>query len=261
MTGATKPKINLSILTWNIENVKTHKYFLQELILSEVPDLVLLSEPQSYQTDIRQALEGVQQEYDFWLNSDDMYDPELPLIKARAVGGTLALWRRWLEPYISVYPVQSSAFLPLVLKLPDSRTSVHIALYLPTHGRDADFVSELASLNNCIDDICTINKDALVFIRGDSNCNAKNTNRMQLLAHFKEEFSLTQVPILHPTYHHFVGDGKFNSNIDILLHTKLGNVSEVVTDIMCIKNDPEISSHHDMIFSKFSLPLQQEKCH
>ena len=117
MTDAIKPKINLSILTWNIENVKTYKYFLQELILSEVPDLVLLSEPQSYQTDIRQALEGVQQEYDFWLNSDDMYDPELPLIKSRAVGGALALWRRWLEPYISVYPVQSAAFLPLVLKL------------------------------------------------------------------------------------------------------------------------------------------------
>ena len=256
MTGATKPKINLSILTWNIENVKTHKYFLQELILSEVPDLVLLSEPQSYQTDIRQALEGVQQEYDFWLNSDDMYDPELPLIKARAVGGTLALWRRWLEPYISVYPVQSSAFLPLVLKLPDSRTSVHIALYLPTHGRDADFVSELANLKNCIDDICTIHKDALVFIRGDSNCNAKNTNRMQLLAHFKEEFSLTQIPVLHPTYHHFVGDGKYDSNIDILLHTKIDDVTEEVTNIMCVNNIPEVSSHHDILLSQCSLPPQ-----
>ena len=237
------------MLTWNIENVKTHKYALCKHLLASMPDLVLLSEPQSYQTDIRQALDGVSHEYDFWLNSDDLQDPELPLVKPRAVGGTLALWRKWLDPYISVYPVQSSAFLPLVLKLPDSRTSVHVALYLPTHGRDAEFVSELASLQNCIEDICTKHKDAVVFIRGDSNCNLRNTNRMQLLANFLEEFSLTQVPILHPTYHHFVGDGKFDSNIDILLHTKLGNVSEVVTDIMCIKNDPEISSHHDMIIS------------
>ena len=256
-TTTSQPKRTFGVLTWNIENIKTHKYSLQHLLLANMPDLVLLSEPQSYQTDIRQALEGVSHEYDFWLNSDDLHDPELPLVKTRAIGGTMVLWRKWMEPYISVYPVQSSAFLPLVLKLPDTRISVHVALYLPTHGRDTDFISELASLQNCIEDICNKHKDAVVFIRGDSNCNPKNTNRMQLLAHFIEEFSLTQVPVHHPTYHHFVGDGKYDSNIDILLHTKLDKVSEVVTNIMCIKDNPEISSHHDLIFSVFSLPVQE----
>ena len=161
-----------------------------------------------------------------------------------------------MEPYITVHPVHSSAFLPLVLKLHDTRTSVHIALYLPTHGRDAEFVSDLASLKNCIDDICTIHKDALVFIRGDSNCNQKNTNRMQLLAHFKEEFSLSQVPVSHPTYHHFVGDGKYDSNIDILLHTKTEDVTEEVTNIMCVNDIPEVTSHHDILLSHCSLPAQ-----
>ena len=80
---------------------------------------------------------------------------------------------------------------------------------------------------------------------------------MQLLANFLEDFSLSQVPLHHPTYHHFVGDGKYDSNIDILLHSKLDNVSEVVTNIMCIKNNPEISSHHDVILSEFSLPSQE----
>ena len=95
--------------------------------------------------------------------------------------------------------MQSSAFLPLVLKLPDSRTSVHVALYLPTHGRDAEFISELAGLQNCLDDICTKNKDAVAFIRGDSNCNEKNTNRMQLLANFLEEYSPKAHSITPPT--------------------------------------------------------------
>ena len=234
--------------------MKTHQYYLEELLLSNLPDLVLLSEPQAYQTDIRQLLKGIGHEYDFWLNSDDLHDHELPLVKSRAIGGTLALWRKWLDPFISVHPVQSSAFIPLILKLPETRISVHVALYLPTHGRDTEFISELATLKNCIDDIKIIHKDAAVFIRGDSNCNTKNTSRMQLLSHFIEEFSLVQVPVNHPTYHHFVGDGKFDSNIDVLLHTKADNISEAVTRIICANENPDISSHHDIICSEFCLP-------
>ena len=234
--------------------MKTHQYFLEQLLLSNLADLVLLSEPQAYQTDIRQLMKGIGHEYNFWLNSDDLQDPELPLVKSRAKGGTLALWRKWLDPYISVHPVQTSAFLPLVLKLPDTRISVHVALYLPTHGRDTEFVSELAALKNCIDDIKNIHKDAAVFIRGDSNCNIKNTSRMQLLSHFIEEFSLMQVPVHHPTYHHFVGDGKFDSNIDVLFHTRGDNITETVNKIMCVNENPDISSHHDIICSEFSLP-------
>ena len=67
----------------------------------------------------------------------------------------MALWRNWLDPYITVLPSLSSAFLPVILKLPGARVSVHIAIYLPTHGKDAEFVSELANLKNCIEDICS----------------------------------------------------------------------------------------------------------
>ena len=115
-----------------------------ELLLSNLPDLVLLSEPQCYQSDIRQLMNGLVHEYDYHLNSDDLLDPDIPLAKSRAKGGTLALWRKYLDPYITIYQVQSSSFLPLILRLPDSRISVHVAIYLPTHGRDIEFLSELA---------------------------------------------------------------------------------------------------------------------
>ena len=225
-------------------------------MISNLPDLVFLSEPQCYQTDIKQHTSGLQHEYEYHLNSDDLYDRELPLVKSRAIGGTLVLWRKWLDPYVSVFPSQSSSFLPLVLKLPNARISVHIAVYLPTHGKDTEFISELASLKNCIDEICSLHKNPLIFVRGDGNCNAKNLNRMNLLQHFILDYSLTQVAIVHPTYHHFVGDGKFDSNIDVILHTAAEDLSETVTRIICRNDHPEISSHHDVILSEFTLPHQ-----
>ena len=102
----------MTSLTWNIEGIKPHQYVLSETLLAYLPDLVFLSEPQVYQTDINQYIKGVQHEYCFWLNSDDLTDPDLPLLKSRAKGGTMALWRKWLDPYITVHHTQSSAFLP-----------------------------------------------------------------------------------------------------------------------------------------------------
>ena len=199
---------------------------------------------------------GVQHEYCYFLNSDDLTDPDLPLVKTRAVGGTLAMWRKWIDPYITVYPVQSSALLPLILRLPDARVSVHIAIYLPTHGKDPEFVSELANLKNCIDEISCLYEDILIFIRGDGNCNAKNLARCQMLNHFIRQFSLTQVVILHPTYHHFVGSGQFDSNIDVLLHSTEDSVQETISRIICRNDHPDITSHHDIILSEFRLPYQ-----
>ena len=149
-------------------------------------------------------MRGIQHEYCHYLNSDDLYDPELPLVKARAVGGTLAMWRKWLDPYVSIYPTQTSAFLPLILKIPGTRISVHMALYLPTHGKDPEFISELASMKNCIEEISVLHNNPLIFIRGDGNCNPKNVTRYQVLKHFIQDYNMKQVNISHPTYPHDV---------------------------------------------------------
>ena len=84
------------------------------------------------------------------------------------------MWRKWLDPYITILPTESSAFLPLLLDLPGARPSVHLAIYLPTHGKDAEFISELASIKNCIDDVIRDHNDPVIFIRGDGNSNPKN---------------------------------------------------------------------------------------
>ena len=218
--------------------------------------MAFISEPQVYQTDVAQYMRGVQHEYCYSLNSDDLRDPELPQIKSRAIGGTLVLWRKYLDPYISIHLVESSAFLPLILKLPGAKVSVHIAVYLPTHGKDTEFISEIAALENCIDELLDMFDKPLIFIRGDGNCNPKNQNRYQVLQNFIYRNSMKKVDISHPTYHHFVGNGQYDSNIDILLHTAPDITTEIVLKIMCRNNHPEISSHHDLIFSELTLPYQ-----
>ena len=243
-------------MTWNIECVKPHHYALSDVLLSQLPDLVFLSEPQVYQTDIGYQMSTVKHEYCYWLNSDDLFDPDLPLVKSKAVGGTLAMWRKWLDPLITVHPIQSSAILPLVLQLPGAKTSVHIAIYLPTSGKEYDFISELANLKNCLDDLRDLYENPVLFIRGDGNSNPKNVSRFSLITRFIADYSFNQVNIEHPTYHHFVGQGKFDSNIDIILYSKHSQVLETITQIICKFDLPQITSHHDIIMSKFTLPRQ-----
>ena len=243
-------------MTWNVEGIKPHQYYLTDLLLAHLPDIVHLSEPQTYQGDIAPYLASVCGEYSYYLNSDDLYDLDLPFEKSRAVGGTLCMWKKWLDPYIHIHPVQTSAILPLILQLPGTKPSVHIGLYLPTSGKDYEFVTELASLTNCLEELIDLYDDPIVFIRGDGNSNPKNTLRFSLLTRFISEHSLRQINISHPTYHHFVGEGRFDSNIDIILCSRHSLVEEHITQILCKFDNPEISSHHDIVLSEFSLPSQ-----
>ena len=39
-------------MMWNIEGYKTHQHVLDDIMLSKLPDLAFISEPQAYQADI-----------------------------------------------------------------------------------------------------------------------------------------------------------------------------------------------------------------
>ena len=95
------------------------------------------------------ALQG---EYCFALNSHDKYDPELPLVKTKANGGTMVLWKVCHDPYISVHPVSSPSILPIIFNPPQSLLSIHVAVYLPTHGQDRR-IEELSSLEVCLQEL------------------------------------------------------------------------------------------------------------
>ena len=79
----------------------------------------------------------------------DLYDPELPLVKSKAYGGTMVLWKLCHDPFITVHHLTSSSFLPVIFSPPGSPVSVHVSIYLPTHGQDSRFMEDLSSLIVC----------------------------------------------------------------------------------------------------------------
>ena len=142
----------------------------------------------------------------------------------------------------------------MMLKIPNYTTSCHIAIYLPTSGLEAEFVSAMASLDACLEEIYLKYDPCPIFIRGDANVNEKHASRAPLFKHFLDKHDLLQLDLVHPTYHHFLGDGLFDSSLDVLLYKKLPQVSEHLKTIVCKLSNPLINSHHDAIVSTFSVP-------
>ena len=133
--------------------------------------------------------------------------------------------------------------------------SVHIALYLPTAGRDADYVEQLALLSNCITELRFKYEESMIFIRGDGNTNSNNRERMKMFKYFLSSHNLVQISINHCTYHHFLGGGAFDSNIDVILQSENLPHQEQVLEIFCSKDFPDMFSHHDALCSKVLLPF------
>ena len=91
-----------------------------------------------------------------------------------------------------------------------------------------------------------------VYIRGDANVNYKDKKRSQILKKLAFDFNLESTKIDHNTYHHFTGEGRSDSQLDVLLHSK--DYSDDLVNVFCRNEDPTILSHHDIILSCFSLP-------
>ena len=154
--------------------------------------------------DVHQVTPLFQGEYCHVTNTEDLHDKELGLIKNRPHGGTMILWKRTLDKYVTALPILTSSFLPILFSPPGSPPSVHISLYLPTLGREAEFVEEISKLTVFLEDHLENNQEHIVYIRGDSNVNKNHKDRMRIMRHFMNTLNLMPVPV--PTYHHFLGN-------------------------------------------------------
>ena len=221
--------------------------------LEEYPEFIFLNETQVIQFDIDPVMKLFKGEYCHSLNSEDYYDPELGLIKNRAHGGTMVLWKRSLNEFITVLPVNTPSFLPIHFQPPGSPPSVHISIYLPTSGKESEFMEEITKLRVFIEEAVEKYHGSTVFIR---NVNTNHAIRGQILKDLMLTQELTRIPIEHRTYHHFTGSGLFDSNIDIILHSSNDYPDERIRNIYCRVHYPIIESHHDVIVSTFLLPQQ-----
>ena len=187
------------------------------------------------------------------LHSEDSIEPELPLQKSKTHGGTMVLWKKHLDPFITIWTDDiSPAFLPLLFTPPGIIASIHISIYLPTSGKNVEFTEEMAKLDICIRKMVDKHPDAAIFIRGDANVNHKDKVRTSLLHKLCQDWDLVEVDIQHPTYHHFLGDGSSDSQLDVLLYSKL--YAEQLSKLICKLEHPLLTSHHDVLVSTFSVP-------
>ena len=89
----------------------------------------------------------------------------------------MVMWQKTLDPFVSVISTDSPSMAAILLKIPGSCISAHVAIYLPTAGQEVQFVSALASLDNCLEELLDQYDDLQIFIRGDANVNPKNRSR------------------------------------------------------------------------------------
>ena len=208
-------------LTWNIESFTRNLFSLHKLINQYSPDLIFLAEPQLYQCDLLPSMTYFRGEYSSSLNSEDLYDMDLPLRNPKAKGGTMVMWKIALDPYVTIHRTDCSSFLPIVVSLPNSPPAIHIALYLPTRGKECEFLEAIADLRILLDELIQKYQDPVIFLRGDANASSTNTMRIPLIKQFIQDFNLKLVNVDHKTYHHFMGQGITYSDLDILLYSKM----------------------------------------
>ena len=241
-------------MTWNIEGFRRNSLNLTHYVNKYLPDFIFLSEPQIFGCDVENAMSFLRGDYEYSLNSLDKYEQDLPLLSSKAYGGTMVLWKRHLDPYVKVYPnLSTSSFLPIIFQPPDHTTTIHICIYLPTSGLEDDFLLSLSELSSTLNQLHLQYPDACFFLRGDFNVSNKNLQRNKLLETFKYEENLDEINVSHPTYHHFVGSGTSDSNLDKILVTSNMVDKEILSKVLCKFDEPFIDSHHDIILSSFDL--------
>ena len=167
---------------------------------------MFLSQPMLFQCDAALALSSMAS-YSFHLNSEDSSLPSMSMDQRRAWGGTLALWHSSLDPFITVLLTNSPSVLPIFLSIPGLSTSIHIDIYLPTSGRDPEFLAALTALDMVLVSMAETKPGVPVYIRGDANVNPNNTSRHNLFQHFLTRHSLSSLPLQHNTHHFFTGGG------------------------------------------------------
>ena len=148
----------------------------------------------------------------------------------------------------------------MVLNIPGHPLSIHICLYLPTSGRNTEYLEELARLEKTIDDLDSQYPDATIYLRGDANASMiarPGSKRDELFKYFFDKLSLVSTPINEHTYHHFVGEGKSDSTIDVILQRNCSMIlpQETILKVLCSKKESDVDSKHDIIISSFILPF------
>ena len=90
------------MLSWNIEGWGRNCFNLLHFVDACLPDMVFLSEPQVFLSDIAALFSLFDGKFAFHQNSEDAFCPDIPLSTRRAKGGTMAMWASKLDPHVKI---------------------------------------------------------------------------------------------------------------------------------------------------------------
>ena len=167
-------------MTWNIEGLTSSRSSLRHFVDIYSPDLIFLSEPQIFQCDIPSMTTFLSGQYSSALSSEDLFDNDLPFTKRKARGGSMIIWKTEYTPFIEKLPPPSPSMQPIIFSPPGALPSIHIAVYLPTAGRDTEYVEELSHLQHLLSHFSSVYPRFPVYVRGDMNTNPKNKMRKNI---------------------------------------------------------------------------------
>ena len=206
-----------------------------------------------YQADIPMYMKHFQGDYSFALNSEDLHVPDLALNKTRSKGGTLIMWKHALDPYITV-----ALFIPqLFYQSSFINQAFNPASILAFTSLQLEKILSI-SLNYQVWKLSLkipwINHQILQYLYGGRT----NEIRVKIFTSFAQEYQLARVPINLHTYHHFMGHGQSDSELDVILFSDLPGFSEGILAIQCNLLHPLVDSHHDLLVSTSSLPVKSE---
>ena len=106
----------------------------------------------------------------------------------------MVLWHCELDPYITIHPSTTASCSTIVLNKPGLTPSIHITIYLPTSGKETEFLTELSNLDCVLEEMKEKYPDCPVFLRGDGNVNKHPTKRVQLMDHIISKYSFVHIP-------------------------------------------------------------------
>ena len=108
----------MKVLTWNVEGISRDVFNLLDLAEAEQSSVIFIAEHWLHLLDAPLTFDEYFHQYSYFLNFEYRHDPLLSLTKSRAHGGTFALWKKELNPFISNLEPLSSHILVLVLDKP-----------------------------------------------------------------------------------------------------------------------------------------------
>ena len=168
--------------------------------------------------------------------------------------GVAVMWHDSLNSNVNSIANCHDRFTGIKVNL-QGHSILAISLYLPTSGKDDQFLTCLAELSIYIREN-TFDTKAVV-IGTDSDCSEKSSpRRVQALHQFCQDHSLIKICYPGPTFHH--NNGISTSSIDYFLVSQCQDIKLQDITIQCNQDFPQNLSSHDPVLCSLVTPSTEQ---